>query len=115
MKMKEPSGSPFKLWKARDWKGKVEKPKIEVSVATATTTDFDVVFKVTSKEMPSVTLHYGTTSSCNNSSTCRLYNDGRQTRFLRHHIQGLQKAQKSISMVRQAIAVALLKHPWTIV
>ncbi len=73
---------------------KVEKPIIEVEIATATTTDFDIVFKVTSKEMPSVILHYGTTSSCNNSSTCRLYRDGYQTRFFKASHTGFAKGAK---------------------
>jgi len=72
----------------------VEKPKIEVSIATTTTTDFDVVFKVTSKEMPTVTLHYGTTSSCSKSSTCQLYRDGYETRFFKASHTGFAKGTK---------------------
>ena len=62
---------------------KVAKPEIAVSVAATSTTDFEVVFKVTSKEIPTVTLHYGTTKSCTQSSNCRLYRDGTKTRFFK--------------------------------
>jgi len=62
---------------------KVEKPKISVSVAATSGTDFEVVFKVESREVPTVTLHYGTTSSCSKTSTCRLYRDGAKVRFFK--------------------------------
>ena len=75
-------------------KTKVEKPTIEASIATTTTTDFDVVFKVTSKEGATVTLHYGTTSSCNNSSKCRLYRYGANTRFYKASHTGFAKGTK---------------------
>ena len=73
---------------------KVEKPTIEVSIATTTTTDFDVVFKVTSKEEATVTLHYGTTSSCNKSSKCYLYRYGANTSFYKASHTGFAKGAK---------------------
>ena len=73
---------------------KVEKPTITVSTAVTSTTDFEVVFKVTSREYPSVTLHYGTTSSCNKSSSCRLYRDGAKTRFYKAAHTGFSKGTR---------------------
>lgn len=73
---------------------KVEKPTIAVSTAATSTTDFEVVFKVTSREYSTVTLHYGTTSSCNNSSSCRLYRDGAKTRFYKSTHTGFSKGTK---------------------
>lgn len=75
-------------------KNKVKKPSIVVSTAVTTTTDFDVVFKVTCEEEASVTLHYGTTSSCNKSSSCRLYQDGEKIRYYKSSHTGFSEGTK---------------------
>ncbi len=85
--------SPSK--KTTTTKTKVEKPTITVSTAVTSDTDFTVVFKVTSQEDPTVTLHYGTTSSCSKSSTCYLYNSGSsKTRFYKASHTGFAKGAK---------------------
>ena len=73
---------------------KAKKPSIVVSTAVTTTTDFDVVFKVTCEEEASVTLHYGTTSSCNKSSSCRLYQDGEKIRYYKSSHTGFSEGTK---------------------
>lgn len=73
---------------------KTEKPTITVSTAATSTTDFEVVFKVTSREEPTVVLHYGTTNSCSKTSTCRLYRDGAKTRFYKSTHTGFSKGTK---------------------
>jgi len=73
---------------------KVDKPTITVSTATTTTSDFTVVFKVTSKEEATVTLHYGTTSSCTKSSSCRLYQNGNTIRYYKASHTGFSGGSK---------------------
>ena len=66
-----------------DNSSKVQKPTIKHVSCTTTTTDFDVVYRITSSVQPSsVTLHYAVFSNkaanikktdCNKTSSCRMY------------------------------------------